>query len=363
MNHLLSFSFLGAALLGSALPATAFAGETPAASPLVRIEGRTAAGRDGGVRLGFPGVTLHLRFRGTALSMRVEASSDQVYFDVLVDRLPPVVLQVRQGSGNYPLLPPDADNREHLIAIVRRSESWQGTCEIAGFRPGPGGTLLTPPPASDRRLLFIGDSITCGEYIEYRPDNPIGTDSHTTNARLTYAMTLARRFGAECMLVSAGGRGIIRDWQGIRATNNAPQFYELALPDDPTMRWDPKAYVPDAIGICLGTNDFNQGIPDQNEFVNAGVEFLRKIRRDAPQAWIFLLGSPILTDAPDGGVPKRSALRGYLHEIIAHTGDKRIVFAPVSHYPGVPHNGHPTAAENAAMADEVGPLFRRALGW
>jgi lysophospholipase L1-like esterase len=363
MNPLMLFTVLGTTLLGSILPAVASASETPAHSPLVRVEGRTAPGKDGRLRLGFPGVTLHLRVRGHALAMGVEASSDQVYFDVLVDQRPPVVLRAHAGAGRYPLLASDTADGEHIVTIVRRSESWQGTCEITGFTTANGGELLTPPAAANRRLMFIGDSVTCGEYIEYRPDDPIGDDSHTTNARLTYAMELARRLGAECTLVSAGGRGVIRDWQGIRTTLNAPQFYELALPDDPAAAWDPAAYVPDAIGICLGTNDFSQGIPDEREFVNAYVEFLRKIRRDAPQACIFLMESPILIDGPDGGVPKRSALRGYLQEIITRAGDPRVVFAPVSHYPGVPNNGHPVAAENRAMADALEPLFRQTLGW
>ena len=103
--------------------------------------------------------------------------------------------------------------------------------------------------------------------------------------------------------VGYGGRGVIRDWQGIRNINNAPQFYELALPDDPSCLWQQNSYEPDAIAICLGTNDFNQGVPDENEFVNAYVEFIRKIRRDSPNARIFLLDSPMLDDAA-GKVPK-----------------------------------------------------------
>lgn len=362
MNRLLLIPSLLIGCLGGTFLAAQPAAEHPAASPLVRVEGRTAPGPDGSLRLGFPGVTLHLRFHGAALAMRVEAGSGTVYFDVLVDQLPPVVLRVRQGLGAYPLLADGTPSGDHTIAVVRRSESWQGVCAIAGFEPGKGGALLPPPPAPGRRLMFIGDSITCGEYAAYQPGEPIGNDGHTTDARLSYAMVLARRLGADCALVSYGGRGVIRDWQGIRKTNNAPQFYELALPDDPSAHWNPAGYVPEAIGICLGTNDFSEGIPDENEFVTAYVEFIRKIRRDAPRAWIFLMESPML-DNPPGGMPKRRVLRAYLQEIIAQAGDGRVRFAPVSHFPGVPHNGHPTAAEDEKIASEIEPLFRQALGW
>lgn len=358
----LLFSLLTFASMSAASPDSPL---IPAASPLVRIEGRSAPGPDGRVRLGFPGVTLHLRYRGAALALQLEAGSAKVYFDVYVDRLPPVTLHARPGTGTYPLLADGTADGEHTIAILRRSESWQGTCEIVGFAPGAGGTLLPPPPAKARRLMFIGDSVTSGEYCDYRADDPLGdgrADSHNANAAHSYGAILAQRLGAEFHLVSYGGRGLIRDWQGIRATRNAPQFYELALPDDPAAPWNPSRYVPDAIGVGLGTNDFNQGVPDQNEFVNAYVEFLRKLRRDAPRAWIFLLESPILDD-PAGGMPKHAVHAAYLREIVEKLGDPRITAVPVRHYPGVPDNGHPLAAENAEVASSLEPLFRHALGW
>jgi lysophospholipase L1-like esterase len=173
-------------------------------------------------------------------------------------------------------------------------------------------------------------------------------------------MIVARRLGAECHLVSYGGRGIIRDWQGIRDTRNAPQFYELALPDEPKAKWDHHRYVPDAIGIQLGTNDFNQGIPEQNEFVNAYVEFVRKVRRDAPNASIFLMDSPIVTDDSVKG-PRRTALHGYLEQIVRRLDDAKVQQLPLRTYPGVPGNGHPTGAEHEAMADAIEPAIRAAL--
>jgi hypothetical protein len=338
----------------------------PANSPFVRIEGRTAAAAGGGVRLGFPGVTMHLRCRTDSLAMRVDASSDEVYFDVSVDGGAPDRLRALSGTAAYPLLGAGTANGEHSITVVRRSESWQGTCEILGFDAGAGGLFLAPPAAHARRLLFIGDSVTGGEMCDLREDDPLNgkakTSAHSSNARLSYGYILARRLEAEVNLVSYGGRGVVRDWQGIRDTANAPQFYERALPDDPAASWSHAGYVPDGVGICLGTNDFSRGVPDETEFVDGYVELIRKIRRDAPGAWIWLLESPILEDKP-GSTPKRAVLRAYLQEIVERLGDARCAVAPVRHYPGVPNNGHPTGAEHSKMADELEPVFRQALKW
>ena len=337
----------------------------PAISSEIVIEGRYAPSPAGGIRLGFSGTVLHLRYHGSQLTLRAQAATDEVFFDVGVDGAEPVRLRLLPGQADYQLIH-QTNTADHLLEITRRTESWQGACEIIGFSLGPAGQLLPPPPLPTRKLMFIGDSITCGVMTDLRPHDPLtGLTAHaaeTSNARLSYAKILARQLNAQCVLVSYGGRGVIRDWQGIRKINNAPQFYELALPDDPASLWPQDNYEPDAIAICLGTNDFNQGVPDENEFVNGYVEFLRKIRRDSPRARLFLLDSPILNDPP-GQVPKHTILHTYLQEIVNLMNTPQVQIATVSHYPGVPNNGHPTRAEHELIAQELAPQFRQALNW
>ena len=350
------------ALRVSALASVATAGSTapvPANNSAIIYEGRYATDAAGVVRLGFPGVTVHLRFRGARLTMRVRASQDDIYFDTSIDGAAPTLVRMHSGEDDY-LVVKGGDVAEHAVVLTRRNESWQGTCEILGFDPGSGGELLPPPAMPKRKLMFIGDSVTCGEKDAYEPGRDL-SDKLNSNARVSFGMILARRLGAQCHLVSYGGRGVIRDWQGIRDTNNAPQFYELALPDEAGARWQHSRYVPDAIGIQLGTNDFNQGVPDQNEFVNAYVEFIQKVRRDAPNAAILVMDSPLVNDDSKG--PRRTVLHAYLAQIVARSGSEKVVLAPLKHYPGVPGNGHPTGPEHEAMAAELEPLLRSRLGW
>lgn len=349
-----SVVFILAPLLG--LAAAARAAEWPADDPHVSYEGRYALGAHHEARLGFPGITIRLRTTATTLRMKVRASSDDVFFNVSVDGQPSRRVRVPRGDSELTLLD-GATAGVHEIEVVRATESWQGVCDIEGFA-APAGALLAPPPLPSRRLMFIGDSITCGEGVI--PNAPGLTAAERTDASQSYGMRLARRLHAQCDLVAYGGRGVIRDWQGIRATNNAPQFYELALPDDPKSWWDPKRYVPDAIGICLGTNDFSQGIPDENEFVNGYVEFIRKIQRDAPHAIIFVIDSPILVDAE---TPKRTACNGYLDEVVRLVDSPNVRRAHVRHYPGSEGDAHPIGSEHALIANELEPLFRAALHW
>src|SRR5208282_3824550 len=139
--------FLAGSLLASRASAESLPGSTnfaPAVSPEIVIEGRYAPS-NGIVRLGFCGTALHFRYHGSRLSMRVNASSDEVYFDVDVDGGEPVRLRAHAGEADYPLLNETVAG-DHVLEITRRSESWQGTCEILGFDLGAGGRLLAPPP-------------------------------------------------------------------------------------------------------------------------------------------------------------------------------------------------------------------------
>lgn len=335
-------------------------GAVKAADSAIVYEGRYAATDAGAVRLGFPGVTAHLHVRAAQVTLRATASSADCFFNVSVDGGAPTVLRLKKGDGEYALLTATTPG-EHTIELARRMESWMGTCTLENFDLGAGGEWLAAPELPRRKLMFIGDSVTCGELAAWQPGGD-PQDKANTDATRSFGKILARRLGAQCHLVSYGGRGIIRDWQGIRDTQNAPQFYERSVPDEATPRWDHARYVPDAIVIGLGTNDFNQGVPDQNEFVNAYVEFVEKVRRDAPQAAIFLIDSPIVNDEPAKG-PRRTVLHSYLERIVARIGSPRVLLAPVSVYPGVPGNGHPTGADHVGMADEIEPVMRRVLGW
>ena len=334
-------------------------GPVPADSPNAVYEGRFAVDASGAVRLGFPGVVAHLRFRGTALSLTADASNGDSMFDVSIDGGQPTLLRLQKGTATYSLF--SGPGGEHALELTRRNESWRGTCALSGYLPGADGVLLPPAPLPARKLMFIGDSVTCGELTAWSAGGD-PKDGINSDARISYGMILARRLSAQCHLVSYGGKGLIRDWQGIRTGTNAPQFYERALPDDPSTHWPPGSYVPDAIGIQLGTNDFSSGIPTKEEFVTPYITFIRRLRADAPQALIFVMDSPIVRDDPAGG-PKRTVLHGYLEDVVAAFASPRVILEPLRHYPGVPGNGHPTGPEHVAMADELEPVLRSALGW
>jgi hypothetical protein len=58
-----------------------------------------------------------------------------------------------------------------------------------------------------------------------------------------------------------------------------------------------------------------------------------------------------------------SVQRAYLEEIARRLGDSRVQVVPIAHYPAVPGDGHPSGTAHRAVADELEPVFRKALKW
>jgi hypothetical protein len=82
------------------------------------------------------------------------------------------------------------------------------------------------------------------------------------------------------------------------------------------------------------------------------------VRRDAPNAPILLLDSPIVVD---GDLPKRTVLGAYVDEVVRRIASPSVTHASVSHYAGRPTTAHPIVEDHVAIAAELEPLFRKAL--
>lgn len=335
-------------------------------------------------RLGFPGVTIRVRFTGASLSLRTAETGGSSY-DVTVDGEDPRTVRTEVGERDYALAE-YLTGGPHAADIVRRTETWQGITTLLGLRLAPGGELLPPGPWPTRKLLFIGDSVTAGEGTDR--DGPCVKDApRFSNARLSYGMLLARTLDAQAHLVAFGGRGLVRDWQGRKDVLNAPQFFPLALPEEGGPPFDLGSYVPDAVVISLGTNDFNLALgppPERELYVSAYVRLVRDLRGHYPGAHVFLTPGAMVRDVappassaaadatsagatanppalPAGG--PRSQLQSYITDTIALLADPRVHDAGGEVYPGDACDAHPTKAQHRGIARDLEPVLRRALGW
>lgn len=356
-----------ALLFAPSLPAA----ETQAAlSPIAADDPRIAyMGRiewsSGKAEMGYPGITIRFVYRGAAPVLRLTGDSPNCYFNLSCNGWDPVIIKLNAGENEIALPTGIAPKDGWLVELVRRTESWMGTASFDGLLLPVGCELLTPPPWPDRKLMFIGDSLTCGEYNERFPQENDSTP-RSTNAARSYGMLLGRWLGAQVHLVSYGGRGITRDWSGKTDVNIVPVFFPRALPDEAGSTWDASLYQPDVIVINDGT-DFDAGHLDEAKFTDAYAAFVDQVRATYPKSFILITESGFQSDGSDGRpTTARDQLLRTLNAVADHrhkAGDDRIRVVRTGFFPGTPSNGHLVAFQHEQIAlDILGPI-RDVTGW
>jgi lysophospholipase L1-like esterase len=336
--------------------------QVPINDPHLRLIARTDDRDPAHPRLAYPAAGLEFRFKGTGATLQLTADTPNSALTVVIDHKAPV-LEILKPGANTVTLAAGLDDFPHTLEIYKRTETWQGILTLDGLTLSPGATLLDLPPLPQRKLMFVGDSVTCGVGIDNNAQCTRDPALPDINAYESYGMLLGRRLDAETQLVCYGGRGLIRDYRGLGIADNVvniPDFLTLAIPSDkPEGRipWDAAGFQPDAIFMSIGTNDMNleKDKPlDETAWVAAYVDFLHKVRTLYPRSLIFVTEGSIVTNPLLARMVQRAA---------AQSLDSRVIYASSQHYPGLPCNGHPTGIQHRHMADDFEPILRRTLNW
>ncbi|RZA04708.1 MAG: xylan esterase [Moraxellaceae bacterium] len=319
----------------------------------VTIMGRIVKTSDAAAQFAFPGVSFFINFEGKTLSLDGLSSGGQNYIDLIVDGGEPKRVKLNAQQEHLHLVKSDSFQK-HSIEIIHRSETWHGTATFKKFTTD--GKFLAAPALPKRKILFLGDSVTCSEAID-RVDG--GTkEASWWNPRLSYGMLAAKALDAQVNLVCMGGRGLIRSWNGKTSEHNLPDFYQFAIATDKDpVQWDHTQYDPDLIVSAIGTNDFSLGIPDREIYVNTYAEFLLTLLANHKHAQIALMEGSIV----DGD--KKAALIDYLYEVLKRVGDKRVHIVKSTHYPGDKTDAHPTKEQHASMARDLVPQVKVIMKW
>lgn len=343
-----------------------------ATDPRVAVMGRVVVA-DGALAFGYPGVTLRLCFEGTRLWVTGSSNQGRSHLGVVYRGVMSNDVVLPQQESNVLLwqAPEGAAAREHCVDVVHLTETWIGVATLRSFVVE--GEVKAAEPFPRRKLLFIGDSVTCGEAVRRRPE--CSKDESWWDAYHSYGAVAARALDAQVQLVCFGGRGVVRDWQGKRDVLNAPEFFGLVIPEEGAPAYPMGDYVPDAMVVSLGTNDFNPTLgafPPRTEFVSKYAAFLKELIATYPAARVWISEGAIVSDAnlelnegATRGEPakQKSTLRAYLQEIVALLANPRVRYLPAKHYPADTCDAHPTRAEHESMAKDVVDGIRRQLDW
>lgn len=288
---------------------------------------------------------------GGTLSMVAASSKDGSWLAIRVDDQPPRRLALTTTPSRYRLL--ENARGRHRVSVSHISETWRGIVTIDSFQL-TGGYFGRPPAAAQNKLMVIGDSVTCGEGVYSPVPGQCRTHPREPDSDHSYGMLLGARLRAETQLICYGGRGLIRSWNGNPQDLQAPEFFDLAIPEAGQPRADLTQFMPDVILISLGTNDFNLGLgelPEEDEFVDAYTAFVRRLLNTYPKAIIALTEGSIVNDRADPERPQKTRLNRYIAQTLARVASPRVYQLASPYFPGDECDAHPTGEQHRAMAD------------
>lgn len=329
-------------------------GAPPMLEPGIRWLGRVVKTQNG-ARFSWPGTGFTARWQGT--SAKVTLKTGQVdYFQLVVDGQVKL-LTTLQGEHDYDLAQ-NLTQGEHTVVLWRRTEANYGTVEVTKL-DWAGGTLLSPPPPSNKRIEVVGDSISVGFGVECKTQGEAFSYA-TENNYQTYEAITGRDLGAEVMTMAWSGIGMWRDVGGGFTSQMPVRYLRTLGNEDNSPAWDFASYTPAAVVVLLGTNDFAKGDPAQ-PFVDAYKTFVADVRAHYPAARVYLSHSPMLSG--DRG----TAIAGYLDQVKAAralAGDNNVGILdfkpPAADAWGC---GHPNGATHQLMAEVLKAALKQDLGW
>lgn len=258
------------------------------------------------------------------------------------------------------------------ITVVKLSECAASLIGIEGVVTDDAAEIC-PAPERDRKIEFIGDSITCGYGVDLEePDTEF--ESRTEDFTKTYTYKTASYLDADYSVVGFSGYGIYSGFtdNGERNTIGlVPPLYDKIgfsngkvrkdlSPE--TMEWDFEQFVPQLIVINLGTNDTCYCQTDtekQQEFQKSYVQFLKQVREKNPKAKILCIEGTMGTIMAE---PMKQAVLMYREE----TGDLDVFPMPLPEQlpeDGLVSGNHPTERTHEKTAQMIVPKICEIMGW
>lgn len=310
----------------------------------------------------FPGIQIRAAFTGT--SLRMIAKPESGYFMASIDGSEAFKVAFTAPEDSVVNLAVALPQGMHQVQLMYVTEGYDRRAEFRGFLLDAGCKLVDAPALPERKIEFIGNSITCGYGVESTLKSAPFKDA-TCNHYYTYAARTARALEAQHVVVARSGIGVYRNYNGPRTGDkiNMNTEYGHTLLYDPSEEWDFSRYTPQVVCINLGTNDTSTEGADPKLLKKGYKDLLSKVRKAYPDAKIvFLCGSMMLGDHLELAKQK-------MDEVVAEAnkaGDKNVYrfdFTPQDGSLGYGASWHPSYWQHEKMAGELIPFLRSLMNW
>ena len=310
----------------------------------------------------FPGVQIRAAFTGTSLKMVAKPKSG--YFMAEIDGSKAFKVGFNAERDSVVTLAAALPAGKHSVRLMYVTEGFDRRAEFRGFIVDEGCGLVDAPQLPERRIEFIGNSITCG----YGVEDIVCSDPYqdeTCNHYYTYANRTVEALGAVHQVVARSGIGVYRCYDGPVSgdTINMNTEYEHTLLYDKTEQWDFSRFTPQLVCINLGTNDTSTKGADPQLLRKGYRDLLGKVRSHYPQAKVvFLCGSMMSGD-------QLKSAQSAMDDVVAEAkkrGDKQVYrfdFTPQTGSLGYGASWHPSMEQHQQMAEELIPYLSKLMGW
>lgn len=359
LNHLI-LVILALAKLDNSLPEYQIV--TPN-HPHIQYIGRFDFSNPKQPKFAWTGSTITLRFEGTFCKLFMHNFSEGKdktgkpyanYFNIFIDGQLVKILRVENNQIEYSIAENLPQGR-HIVQIFKRTEALIGVCEFLGFQIDKKAKVLPAKKTATKKIEFIGDSITCG-YGNEGDKQSCPFTPETENGYLAYAAITAQNLKAEYITTCYSGKGLIQNYDKSKE-NTMPMLYQLIYPQS-TQKWNFQQWIPDAVCINLGTNDFAHAIPDSIEFTKAYILLIDNILINYPNASIFCLVGSMLNGK------NLQVIKSYIEQVVNHQiakGNKKVYFFEMSTQGKVGYgcDWHPNVAQHEINATELSVFIKK----
>lgn len=323
--------------------------------------GRISTTQPGSVRFTYPGVSIMANFEGTSLQMAVKKNSGS--FMVEIDNFPAYRIDFGENDS-IKTLAEGLPKGIHSARIMYVIEGYELKPAFRGFYLDKGCRLAKAPTLPQRRIEFIGNSITCGYGVE--SENPADPFTYETeNHYYTYAAQTARLLHSQHLVVARSGIGIYRNY-GAPKTGSPdcmPAMYEQTLFKDSTEQWNHALYTPDVVCLNLGTNDMSLDNYDTNLLEEGYRKFVNHLRATYPKAKIVLLTGPLMSGKPLDIVKQTLDKIADEHHRQGDQEVYRFDFSPQTGSLAIGASYHPSLRQHMKMASELTVFLQKITGW
>lgn len=344
----------------------AFAGQlgkqfVDAANPAIRYVGRIDFSDKENPRFDWPGVYIQFQFTGKSCAVKMSDTRHD-YFQVMVDNLPAKVMKVT--SDTILVIADNLKNKLHKVEIVKRTEGEQGTATFSGIYLDEGAVISPWANVPKHKIQFIGNSITCGYGVEGKSKN-VHFKPETENSDKSYAPITARAFDADYHLVSHSGYGVVRNYGYKEKTSPEPMpsKYDQVYDMKKQPKWNFSDWVPDAVVINLGTNDFStHPFPDKAVFQKGYEDLILRVQKNYPGVPVFCIVGPMIDEPCYSYVKEMVEAFRQVHQV------NNVYFVGVPTYLMIPGHdlgadSHPNYSGQKKTAAFLVPVMSSVLGW